>query len=36
MKKTLANFLYWLFMKIAESYYGDSMKKEEAPYMPYF
>jgi len=36
MQKTLANFFYWLLMKIAESYYGDSMKKEEVPYTPYF
>tara|TARA_B100000401_G_C52201108_1_gene436932 strand:- start:359 stop:469 length:111 start_codon:yes stop_codon:yes gene_type:complete len=36
MKKTLANFLYWLLMKIAKSYYGDSIKEEEFPYTPYF
>ena len=36
MKKTIANFFYWLLMKTAENYYGESMKKEEVPYTPYF
>ena len=36
MKKTLANFLYWLLIKTAESYYGESMQAEEVPYTPYF
>jgi len=36
MQKKLANFFYWSLMKIAESYYGESMKKEETPYTPYF
>ncbi len=36
MQKTLANFFYWLLMKIAQSYYGESMKTEEVPYTPYF
>ena len=36
MQKTLANFLYWLLIKTAESYYGQSMKTEEVPYTPYF
>ncbi|KGF93561.1 hypothetical protein EU94_1196 [Prochlorococcus marinus str. MIT 9123] len=36
MQKTLANFFYWLLMKTAESYYGDSIKTEEVPYSYYF
>ena len=36
MQKKLANFFYWLLMKTAESYYGESMKKGEAPYTPYY
>ena len=36
MQKKLANFLYWLLMKTAESYYGESMKTEEYPNTPYF
>ena len=36
MKKTIADFLYWLFMKTTENYYGESIKKEEVPYTPYF
>ena len=36
MKKTIANFFYWLLMKTAENYYGESMKKEGVPYTPYF
>ena len=37
MQKTLTNFFYWLLMKTAESYYGESMKTEEVvPYIPYF
>ena len=36
MKKRLANFFYWILMKTAESYYGESMQTEEVPYMPYF
>ena len=35
MQKTLVNFFYWLLMKTAEGYYGESMKKE-VPYTPYF
>ena len=35
MQKTLANFFYWLLMKTAESYYGESMLTE-VPYTPYF
>ena len=35
MQKTLANFFYWLLMKTAESYYGESMQTE-VPYIPYF
>ena len=37
MQKTLTNFFYWLLMKTAESYYGESMETEEVvPYTPYF
>ena len=37
MQKTIANFFYWLLMKTAEGYYGDSIKiKEEVPYPYYF
>ena len=36
MQKKIANFFYWLLMKTAESYYGESMKTEKVPYTPYF
>ena len=36
MQKILANFLYWVLMKTAESYYGESIKEEEVPYPYYF
>ena len=36
MQKTLVNFFYWLLMKTAESYYGESMKTEGVPNTPYF
>jgi len=36
MQKTVVNFFYWLLMKTAESYYGESMKTEVVPYGPYF
>ena len=36
MQKTLANFFYWLLMKTAKNYYGESMRKEKVPYTPYF
>ena len=35
MQKSLVDFLYWIIIKSAESYYGDSMKTE-VPYTPYF
>jgi len=35
MQKKLVNFLYWIIIKSAESYYGDSIKSE-VPYTPYF
>ena len=35
MQKTLLNFLYWIIVKSAENYYGDSMRTE-IPYTPYF
>ncbi len=28
MEKSLLNFIYWILVKSAESYYGDSMKSE--------
>ena len=27
MQKSLVNLLYWILVKSAESYYGDSIKK---------
>ncbi len=36
MQKTLVNFFYWLLMKTAENYYGESMGTEEVQYTPYF
>tara|TARA_B100000524_G_scaffold298949_1_gene173525 strand:- start:288 stop:419 length:132 start_codon:yes stop_codon:yes gene_type:complete len=36
MQEKVVNFFYWLLMKIAESYYGESMKTKEFPYSPYF
>jgi len=36
MQKRLAHFFYWLLMKTAENYYGESIKTEEVPYTPYF
>ena len=35
MQKLFVDFLYWIIVKSAESYYGDSMKTE-VPYFPYF
>ena len=35
MEKSFLNFIYWILVKSAESYYGDSMKTE-VPYTPYF
>ena len=35
MEKSFLNFIYWILIKSAESYYGDSMKTE-VPYIPYF
>ncbi len=34
MQKSFVNFLYWILVKSAESYYGDSIKIEEVPYTP--
>ena len=28
MEKSFINFIYWILLKSAESYYGDSMKTE--------
>ena len=35
MEKSFINFIYWILLKSAESYYGDSIKTE-VPYLPYF
>jgi len=35
MEKSFLNFIYWILIKSAESYYGDSMETE-VPYTPYF
>ena len=35
MEKSFLNFIYWILVKSAKSYYGDSMKTE-VPYIPYF
>jgi len=35
MEISLLNFIYWILVKSAESYYGDSMNTE-VPYTPYF
>jgi len=34
MQKSFVNFLYWILVKSAENYYGDSMKKD--PYIPVY
>ena len=34
MQKSFVNFLYWILVKSAESYYGDSMKED--PYIPIY
>ena len=37
MQKKLFNFFYLLLIKIAENYYGESIKiEEEVPYSNYF
>ena len=35
MENSILNFIYWILIKSAESYYGDSMESE-VPYTPYF
>ncbi len=35
MEKKFLNFIYWILLKSAESYYGASIKTE-IPYTPYF
>ena len=35
MEKKLLDFIYWILVRSAESYYGDSIKTE-VPYTPYF
>jgi len=35
MEKSFLNFIYWILVKSAESYYGDSLKTE-VPHTPYF
>ena len=36
MKKKFVDFFYFLLMKIAESYYGESIKKEDVPHKQFF
>jgi len=36
MQKIFDNFFYWLLMKIAESYYGESIKTEKEVSYNYF
>jgi len=35
MQKSLVNLLYWILVKSAENYYGDSMKTTD-PYTPVY
>jgi len=35
MGQSFLNFIYWILVKTAENYYGESMKIE-FPYTPYF
>ena len=35
MEKSFINFIYWILLKSAECYYGESMETE-VPYIPYF
>jgi len=35
MEKSFLNFIYWILLKSAENYYGETMKTE-IPYTPYF
>ncbi len=34
MQKSFVNFLFWILVKSAESYYGDSMKTD--PYKQFY
>ena len=36
MKKSLVGFFYWILVKSAENYYGDSLKENGVPHTPYF
>ena len=35
MERSFINLIYWILLKSAECYYGDSMETE-VPYTPYF
>jgi len=35
MEKSFLNFIYWILLKSAARYYGESMTTE-VPYTPYF
>ena len=34
MEKSFVNLLYWVLVNSARSYYGDSIKTDEIPYIP--
>ena len=36
MQKKLINFFYWILLRSAENYYGDSLKDTNCPETPYF
>ena len=36
MQKKLANFVYWILLRSAENYYGESLKEASVPYTPYY
>ena len=35
MQKKLVNFFYWILLRLAENYYGESLKEAAIPYYPY-
>ena len=36
MQKFFVNFFYWVLVKSAENYYGDSLNEIDVPYTNYF
>ena len=36
MQKKLANFVYWILLRSAENYYGESLKEAAVPYATYY